>query len=507
MQQKSAATLRSLIVLVFVHLALAMPLAFSLNIWADEASSLFTTEQGFWHAFDRAAVDERQAPLYFWLLSIWRQIDSSIFFARCFSVFASILAIAVVYYFARKYLSDRVAILTAAFIALHPYLIWASNEIRGYALVILLSSLLISIFFQAFQGEQFNSLKWKIVFIFTAVISLYTNYYLAFILAGCFVLLIVEGRWKSVIEYSLMMLITLIGFVPGLTELRRGMVVNSPTYAGDSSLIDGILTIWNSVLTFLLPTEIFPPLEQTMPSFIRLWIVRSLIVVVIFAVIKQWSSISAATVRLFMITVAVVAGLLIAGSLIGVDFILIRHASVLFIPLILLTASLLRDLFSNVEIRTTKMISLAFGVLILLSFSYSLRTLYPNMAKPGDWLRVGAFIQENESPGQPIVIFPTFYRLALPYNYHGRNNILPDSRFFDFAYEAPSGSPDAFKRQIEFTVSQIPTNSDEIWLATADMCQTTDECLPLENFITEHYTTILDQQFYLERLRLLKRKR
>src|SRR5690349_20813504 len=64
--------------LSLLHLLITLPLAYVLNIWADEASTLYTTEHGFFYAFRSALADEKQAPLYFWFLSLWREIDASI---------------------------------------------------------------------------------------------------------------------------------------------------------------------------------------------------------------------------------------------------------------------------------------------------------------------------------------------------------------------------------------------------------------------------------------------
>ena len=68
-------------------------MAWHLNIWSDEASTLYTTQNGIFEAFSNAG-DEKQAPLYFVLLGAWRLIDDSHFFARLFSVLCSVLSIA-----------------------------------------------------------------------------------------------------------------------------------------------------------------------------------------------------------------------------------------------------------------------------------------------------------------------------------------------------------------------------------------------------------------------------
>jgi uncharacterized membrane protein len=132
--------------LIVVHLAIAVPLAYLLNIWADEASTYYSTQHGLIHALQNAANDEKQAPLYFWLLSVWRLLDGSIFFARLFSVVCSVAAIKVFSGLALRMLQPRAALLATAFFALHPFLFWASTETRVYSLVILLSAALVSLF-------------------------------------------------------------------------------------------------------------------------------------------------------------------------------------------------------------------------------------------------------------------------------------------------------------------------------------------------------------------------
>ena len=83
-------------VLILLHLALTLFLAYRLNIWVDEAFSLHTSGRGVGYALHQALHFELQAPLYFVLLSAWRKIDSSIFFARLLSVASVALSLKVI---------------------------------------------------------------------------------------------------------------------------------------------------------------------------------------------------------------------------------------------------------------------------------------------------------------------------------------------------------------------------------------------------------------------------
>ena len=58
--------------LLAVHLGLTLPLAWKLNLWIDEASSLATSGKTLLFAVRQAFSYELQAPLYFALLNLWR---------------------------------------------------------------------------------------------------------------------------------------------------------------------------------------------------------------------------------------------------------------------------------------------------------------------------------------------------------------------------------------------------------------------------------------------------
>jgi hypothetical protein len=492
-----------------VHLAIALPLAYYLNIWVDEASSLYATEHGFWIAFQNAAEEQKQAPLYFWILSLWRLIDGSIFFARLFSIGCSVSAIALFSGLASRVVDRRAALLFPVFFGLHPFLIWASLEIRVYALVILVSIILMRLFFSAFWDADLLRSDGKprypkIWLLFAVIIALYTNYYLGFLIAGLFASLLFTRRWRDVRAFALIMVAAAIAFFPLLVDLVTEFQSKSSGFQEPRSLVEGLQVIWNHVLTFVLPTEIFPGSEQSAASWIRVWIVRAALVLVAAVAILNRKQIAKNTVALGAVAVTTGLFLLAAYFLVGSAFVEIRHASVLFVPLILFLASLISDIGRKLK-HGGKLLTAA-AVVILSSFAYAHVSLYPNLRKPGDWARVGEFIQTHELPNQPIVVFEAFDALALPYYYGGPNRILPDENFFDFNLQAPAGSRESMIRQIEFVISEVPPDAPQIWLVVNDLCISTEACRPLEKYVEANYTIELEKEFYRSKVYLLRRK-
>ena len=272
-------------------------------------------------------------------------------------------------------------------------------------------------------------------------------------------------------------------------------------------MTDGLRRLWDHFLTYVLPADIVPREEPSTASIIRLWVVRAGIVVLgLFAGLRR-KRVESRTMAFGAICLTILGCLLVAYFAVGTWLVALRHASVLLVPLILFLAMLLTDLFADEKARPGRVWQIAapaLGLLVLASFSYALLTLYPNMAKRGDWARVAAYIQQHESSGQPIVIFHTYDALVLPYHYSGVNRILPDERYFDFDFGTPS--PELNRMRTEFTISEIPPDAAQIWLIENDECQQPGICDQFDQFINSHYNVEDEQSFYMQKVRLLRRK-
>jgi hypothetical protein len=514
--------------LSLLHLAVAVPLAFLLNVWMDEASALYTTGRGLRETFQNVFADEKQAPLYFLLLSVWREASDSVFWARLFSIFCSLLSIKFFIDLARRFYDENQARFISILFALHPFLIWASVEARVYSLTILISILLIKFFVEGFfdseSVEAERLIKQRFFFIPTAIIALYTNYYLGFLLVGFFAALLVLRKFREASRYFLQMLFVLLAISPLLWIVRQQLAVNTSGFQPEQSLLEGLRVLWNNALTLIFPTELNPPPVQTWVSFFRLWAVRFGILIVGFLLAKKLFQI-VKTVRgnrrrtdgkveflltdfddkvlIFAVIAATVAMFLLAAYfLLSLEYVALRHMAVWFVPLGLFVFSLLAMVLPR---RSWIFFAAVFAFL----YPYAVYTTYPKMAKRGDWIRVARYIEAHEKPNQPIIVFQNYDALSLPHHYRGVNRILPDEKFFAWNLEGAPGTEDAYRKQTEFVISEIPPEAEEIWLATEETCQREEikaACKPLENFVEANYTIEQEKDFYLERVRLLRKK-
>lgn len=493
--------------LVTLHAFVAVPLAYSLNIWADEASTLFTTANGVRVAFSNLFTDEKQAPLYFLLLSLWRSVDQSIFFARLFSVICTLLAIVVFYRLAGKIWDKRNALTVSALFAFHPYLFWASLEIRLYSLVILLTCLLFTFFIDGFAVDEVETeitdqkrVRSQILFAITASAGLYTNYYLGFPIGGGFAALLILRKWGAAKLYFLLMLAVGVSILPLFYFISLQFADRTATFQEAKSLAEGVRIIWNHFLTFALPTEIYTPEDQSIYSTLRLWIVRLALVGAIIILIKnKGRELDKTAIAFAAISAISAAFLLFVYFQLGSGYVEIRHAAVYFVSIYVVVCAIAIKLIPE-KVRTVALL------IVLSSYGYSLATLYPNNLKTGDWENVSTYLSANENPGQPIVVFPAYEVIALPPYYKGVNKLLPDEKIFSFFPEDTFGSPDRYTRQIEFLVSKIPNDVTEIWLLTGNACSRGEACAPLEKFVDANYTVVQEQHFYREKVRLLRKK-
>jgi uncharacterized membrane protein len=496
---------------IILHLAIALPLAYVLNIWMDEASTLYSTQNGFFHTLSNASTDERQAPLYFIVLSVWRMFDDSIFFARLFSILSSTLAVFFFHRLARNYFDEFAANFITVLFSIHPYLIWASVEIRVYSTVILLSILLLFFFTEGFFNEEGVSgkdakkqRKAQIFYVVTAIVALYTNYYLGFLLVGGFAALIVLRRFQAARSYFLKMLIVGTCILPLLWIIRQQFAMNTSGFTEEKSIVEGLRILWNHAFTLTFPIDPAPNVAPSAITVTRIWFLGLSAAIIILFLLKDRFRAANEKVLMFGTVALVISKFLFAAYfLLGTEFIAFRHVTVLFAPLILFLGLLVKSVFPGKAL-------ILFTVLLALLFPYSkIYKQYPNFSKRGDWARVAQFIEQNEKPNQPIIVFQNYDALSLPFYYKGVNQILPDENFFHWRVEDSLSNENAFKSQIAFVISEIPPDVQEIWVATEEVCQdakTSPACRPLENFLEANYTVIETKDFYLERLRLLRKK-
>ena len=243
-----------------VYLSTATYLAHRLNIYVDESYSLKTAEANIVQAAKTAILFEEQPPFYFMVLSIWKGIDDSILFARILSII--FVCLSTVFLVKSFSLFDKKinSYLVAAVFLLNPIVFWSSLEIRSYALILLLSCLLLYYFIQTYYLKNI-SLKNSLIFIIAAIISAYTSYFLIFVILGFFIALVTIREFKTARLYFTQMLFVAAASVPLIFILFNQLQNPTTLNPGNSiSMMTAAIHIGKNIANQMVPSSGIAPL-------------------------------------------------------------------------------------------------------------------------------------------------------------------------------------------------------------------------------------------------------
>lgn len=156
------------------------------SLWYDETVSVFLARQEL-AELTRHTAGDIHPPLYYYLLHFWGRFTGWSEFAMAFaSLFFGILLIALVYRVAYEWFDDRVAILAAFLVAMSPYNLWYSQEVRMYTLGATLGLASVYFFARLLKSsivENPNSVSRNfLAYAVTSALGVYTLYYFAFLI-------------------------------------------------------------------------------------------------------------------------------------------------------------------------------------------------------------------------------------------------------------------------------------------------------------------------------------
>lgn len=168
-----------LILITLVGFALRLYKLGAQSLWYDETVSAYLAAQP---VADLVAHTTRDIhpPGYYLLLHYWQKLSASNEFALAFfSLIFGLLLIPLVYTLGRYLINQHAAIWAAALVAISPYNIWYSQEVRMYTLGAVLGVLAA---YCALHGLEKRLFRYWLGYVTAAAIGLYTLYYFAFLL-------------------------------------------------------------------------------------------------------------------------------------------------------------------------------------------------------------------------------------------------------------------------------------------------------------------------------------
>lgn len=475
---------------VIIYLAVTVPLAFLLNVWQDDAYTLHTTHDGIAYAFSQAVTFETNAPLYFVLETLWRHLNESAVWARFFSVFCGAGVVAVMPALARRYVPQLPPLPIALASALNPLLIWAGLEIRLYAMVILLSALLLLLFYDAFivENRGFGS---RMLYGAVAITAAYTQYYLLFLVAAQGAVLLLTRR-RTFRAYVLTGFAVVLGFAPMaslvISQMREfGSGVTPPT------LLDCVRWLAEILTVYVLPLNALPGSHL---------LYAAAAIAVIGSVLVWRRSFAARGQTLVLEILAAAYVIFVLGLFAAGEPIFTRHAASLFVPAILSAFAICTFLRPSVRGRAFA----AYTIAAICVEAAALFATYRQVAKPGDWIRVASFITAHETSNEPIAVFEAENALPLSYYYRGKNRIVAVPRPIDFRSFDQRAFVVHTQADVERPIRRAG-GAGMVWFVTSGSCNASNiqfGCGVVERSIARDYRVVSSQRFYKATVRLLR---
>ena len=168
------------------------------SIWYDEGVSIHLAQKSL-AALTAHTAGDIHPPLYYYLLHFWiRAAGSSEFAVAFLSLTFGLLLVPLVYHIGRHLYNPMMGSLAALLVAISPYNLWYSQEMRMYTLgaslgLVSLYSLLQLLAHAGCRIQGTGCRVYWVGYILSAALGLYTLYYFAFLLV--FLNLFVLGWW------------------------------------------------------------------------------------------------------------------------------------------------------------------------------------------------------------------------------------------------------------------------------------------------------------------------
>lgn len=151
------------------------------SLWLDETTAV---RQASWSIPEMLAwmANNVHPPLFHTLLHYWiRFIGRSEIDVRAFALVWGIAAIPLMYWAGRSLYDRKVGLISAIILALSPFFIWYSQEIRMYTMMLVFALIGMVALYNALGGR---GVGWWVAYTLSAAAGIMTQYFYAFLLVG-----------------------------------------------------------------------------------------------------------------------------------------------------------------------------------------------------------------------------------------------------------------------------------------------------------------------------------
>lgn len=448
--------LRKYYVWVVTLLALILRLIkLDTSMWYDEGYAGYWSRLSLSEMITFLAGDDIHPPLYLFLSQIWAQVFPGDLGLRYLTVLLGTVTVAAFFQVTRKMFDFKTAAIAAAFLAVSPFHVELSQELRPYALFTFLSVVALWVILRLAESETFIN-RWGFAYSVVAALLQYTHGVGALVIAGliCFHLCIATDFRKAIKQVLLYNAIAVVLFLPWAV-----IVVQQAGRADDFYRWLPPVTL-GSILTTMQWFVYSPPFAETPRLVHWLWLMPPALLVVLALFVND-APLRRKVFGLAFLVLVPVALISIYGYLKSPVFVT-RVLSPLITPLCMLLALPAAMLKAAALRQASKILAVLFFIFSLLSVVGYLR-----LRENTDWRGAAEQIAAWSKPDDAVIILPTNAKFVFGYYYAPKPDSAP--RFISLS------SQDELRQTLPALVQSHP----RIWVVRDDVVRSgiTDDAM------------------------------
>jgi len=411
------------------------------SLWFDEAFSWLVARQPAWAIITRR-LEPILPPLYHFLLHFWIRLGESEAALRSFSALCGLLTVPAVYALGRERFTPATGLAAALLTAVLPFQVYFAQEARLYALVVLLSTLMLWAFARSWGSTHCR--PW-IVLGLLAALNLYAHYFAVFTLAVFNLFALPHRRRRRPMLLADLVALALVGpHLPSAWEQARQVTSNFWLVA--PSPLEPFKTLDYLLFGHTTPLPLVP---------LALFLTLSISVLVAWAVIRSRGATRRWLLLLVGLVLVPVSAALLLSWLVGPVY-LDRSFSLVTPAYVLLLGWGLAH-----PPRRSPLRLLYIGLAVVAAVSLGNHYLNPDPAKP-PFRDVGAFLQENWREGDVLFHLHDSSYLPLLYYAPQAESYLLDN---DPASWLPPYTWEWAGRRVS-SLDEVVADKSRLWLVT-----------------------------------------
>ncbi|MCF8370338.1 MAG: hypothetical protein K9H64_01870 [Bacteroidales bacterium] len=460
------------------------------DVWIDEASSLITSSLPVGEVITRALNWETQAPLYFFLLSLWMHLSPSYFFARILALILVIVFMVFIYLTVRKYEKSKLILsLFMILVATANFTIFAATTIRYYALVLLLTAMLIYIFLDKYLKEDPPPTKVRILFILLSTLAVITQYYLSILLLAFGTAVWFDKGFKRFLTYCTDMLLPILA----LSALANVIFTQFNTYL---QLDNSSPSFLGAINFAIVKTENSIVANNYLQNIkIGRYLLRAFYILVAIAIFYSRKKLIAQTKQLALLFLISLLGLVTLYFIVDTHLINFWHTLFFF------TIILLLSFFGIISLKQSWG-AIILSILIVVNLSSAIFYFKPNQ----QFAQLTNYLESIEKPGENIYIYPNIYQDNFQFQYKGENKFLgiPGNIDYDQGFKLKSWVLKGGNQLDSFFMANYATNNKYFYILeenVSNLLNVDFKHNELDLYLNRNFTPLSDTTFQTYRLR------